>query len=74
MGHEQRRRDYVSFVPSSGGRGGDGYVFGHFCSLFSSSLLLGISIALVSFFAKIANRRARAGPDKTDAGCDRNTG
>ena len=74
MGCERRRRDCVSFVLSSGGRGGNGYVFGHFCSLFSSSLLLAVFIAVVSFFAKITNRRAGAGSDRTDTGGDRKTG
>ena len=53
MGNEWRGRDYVPFVPSSGGRGGNGYVFGHFYLLFSSSLLLAIFIAAVSFLRRL---------------------
>ena len=75
MGRERRGRDYVSSVPSSGGQrgGSNGYVFGHFCLLFSSSFLLAVFNVVVSFFAKITNRWAGAGPDRTDTDGDRNT-
>ena len=31
-------------------------------------------LSVVSFFEKIINRRAGTGPDRTDAGGDKNTG
>ena len=75
MGRDRRGWDNVLFAPSSGGRGGNGYVFRYF--LFSILLFPSSHCSyfpIISFFAKIINRRAGAGPDRTDAGGDRNAG
>ena len=58
MGRDRRGRDNASFVPSSGGWGGNGYVFRYFLFsvlLFSSSHCSYFPI--ISFFAKIINRQ-----------------
>ena len=74
MRREQRGRDYVWFAPSLGGRGATGMysvIFVHCSPLLFFSLFL---FSVVSFFAKIINRRAEAGPDRTDADGNRNAG
>ena len=58
MGRGQRRRDDVSFVPSSrSGGGGDGHVFRFFCPLFSSSLHLTVFIIRLFLFFTLINNR-----------------
>ena len=57
MGRDRHGRDDASFAPSSGGRGGNGYVFCYFLFsvlLFSSSHCS--CFPILSFFTKIINR------------------
>ena len=73
MGCEQRGRGYVSFASSPGGRGGNEYVFGQFLfSIFLFSSFCCSYFPLSLFFAKIVNRQAGVGPDRIDAGGNRN--
>ena len=78
MDRDQRGQDNALFAPSLEGRVGGGqrvYVFR--CYLFSIHLFSSSHCScfpIISFFAKINNRRCGTGPDRTDSDGDRNAG